>query len=72
MANHGILPHSGKNIPFKSLADSVQHSFNFAPTFCFFLPNYAATFLKRDFHKDTFDLSELDAHNEIERRESRS
>ncbi|KAI0767454.1 chloroperoxidase-like protein [Fomes fomentarius] len=66
MANHGILPHSGRNISFKQLSDVVRRTYNFAPTFCFFVPKYAADMLNRSYWTDSFDLSDLDAHNCIE------
>ncbi|PIL29009.1 hypothetical protein GSI_09056 [Ganoderma sinense ZZ0214-1] len=66
MANHGILPHSGRNIPFRELGRLVRETYNFAPTFCFFVPNYAANMLNRNYWKDSFDLADLDAHNCIE------
>ena len=40
--------------------------YNFAPTFCTFVPKYAADMLGKNYQKDTFDLSELDLHNGIE------
>ncbi|EJF56466.1 chloroperoxidase-like protein [Dichomitus squalens LYAD-421 SS1] len=66
MANHGILPRSGRNITFRDLSRLVQETYNFAPTFCFFVPNYAANMLNRSYWKDSFDLSDIDAHNCIE------
>lgn len=66
MANHGILPHSGRNISFRELGRLVRETYNFAPTFCFFVPNYAANMLNRSYWKDSFDLADLDAHNCIE------
>ncbi|KAG2017415.1 hypothetical protein CC2G_006925 [Coprinopsis cinerea AmutBmut pab1-1] len=66
MANHGILPHDGKNIKFSEMGDKIRETYNFAPSFCLFVPNYAATMLGKDFNKDTFDLQELDLHNGIE------
>lgn len=32
MANHGILPHDGKNIPLKFLGEALVDSFNFSPS----------------------------------------
>jgi hypothetical protein len=32
MANHGILPHNGKDIPLKRLGEAMVDSFNFSPT----------------------------------------
>ena len=62
----GILPRSGKNITFKELGDRVQETYNFSPTFCFFVPNYIATALRRNYWKDSLDLADIDVHNAIE------
>ncbi|KAJ7049206.1 Chloroperoxidase [Mycena amicta] len=66
MANHGILPHDGRNISFRDMGDKIHATFNFAPTFCRFVPQYAADMLHKDFHKDTLDLADLNLHNGIE------
>jgi len=66
MANHGILPRDGRNISFKELNRTVRATFNFAPTFCFFVPNFSAQMLHKSYSKDTFDLEELSLHNGIE------
>jgi Peroxidase, family 2 len=66
MANHGILPHDGKNISFKKLNTAVRHTFNFAPSFCFFVPKFSADFLNRSYWSGSFDLAELSLHNAIE------
>jgi hypothetical protein len=66
LANHGVLPHDGKNIPFRTLNTVVRQSFNFAPSFCFFVPSFAANFLGRSYWTDSFDLAELSMHNKIE------
>jgi hypothetical protein len=66
MANHGVLPHDGKNITFKELNQKIRATYNFAPSFCFFVPNYAANMLKRKYSTGTFDLADLDLHNGIE------
>lgn len=66
MANHGILPHDGKNISFRELNTKVNQTFNFAPSFCFFVPKFAADFLDRSYWSDRFDLAELSKHNAIE------
>lgn len=65
-ANHGILPHSGRDITFRDLKTTIHQTFNFAPTFCFFVPNFAANFLNRSYWRDSFDLAELSKHNAIE------
>lgn len=66
LANHNILPHDGRSISFRTLNTVVRQSFNFAPSFCFFVPHFAADFLDRSYWSDTFDLEELSKHNEIE------
>lgn len=66
MANHGILPHDGKNITFRDLNQKVRETFNFAPSFCFFVPKFSADFLDRSYWSDKFDLAELSKHNAIE------
>lgn len=65
-ANHGILPHDGKNITFRDLNTTVRQTFNFAPSFCFFVPKFSADFLGRSYWTDRFDLAELSKHNAIE------
>ncbi|KAL1756045.1 Chloroperoxidase [Schizophyllum commune] len=66
MANHGILPHDGKNITFSEMGDKIHSTYNFAPSFCYFVPNFAANMLGRSYKKHTFNLSDLDLHNGIE------
>jgi hypothetical protein len=65
-ANHGILPHDGKSITFRDLNTAVRQTFNFAPSFCFFVPKFSADFLNRSYWTDKFDLEELSKHNAIE------
>ena len=62
----GIIAHDGRDISFVDLAQQVQTTYNMAPTFCIFLSQYIANFMKKDYYKDTFDLKELDQHNKIE------
>ncbi|EMD36879.1 heme-thiolate peroxidase [Gelatoporia subvermispora B] len=66
LANHGILPHSGRDITFRELNAAVRASYNFAPSFCFFVPNYIAGVLGRSYWTGKFDLSDIDVHNGIE------
>ncbi|KIM77856.1 hypothetical protein PILCRDRAFT_825071 [Piloderma croceum F 1598] len=66
MANHGILPHDGRNIKFTEMSQKIRTTYNFSSTFCLFVPNYAAGYLKKSYRKDTFDLQDLDLHNAIE------
>jgi len=63
LANHGILPHDGRNISFRDLNTKVRQTFNFAPSFCFFVPKFAADFLNRSYWSDSFDLAELNLHS---------
>lgn len=62
----GILPHNGRGITFKEMSTTVRQTYNFAPSFCFFVPKFAADMLCRDYWDDKFDLSDLDVHNCIE------
>lgn len=64
MANHGILPHDGKNITFRELKTTVRETFNFAPSFCFFVPHFAAGYLNKSYWNDRFDLADLSLHAE--------
>lgn len=62
MANHGILPHDGKNISFKEMNQKIRETFNFAASFCFFVPNFSARFLEKSYFSDRFDLADLSLH----------
>lgn len=64
MANHGILPRDGKNITFPELNHKVRQTFNFAASFCFFVPNFSARFLNKSYASDRFDLADLSLHAE--------
>ncbi|KAJ6471126.1 Chloroperoxidase [Mycena vitilis] len=66
LANHGILPHDGKNIKFTDITKTVQETYNFAPTFCLFVPRFMAGLLKRNYKTDTLDLADINLHNGIE------
>ncbi|KXN88411.1 Putative sterigmatocystin biosynthesis peroxidase stcC [Leucoagaricus sp. SymC.cos] len=66
LANHGILPHDGKNISFKEIGRAIRATYNFSPTFCYFVPHYAAEMLGKDYSTGTIDLAELNLHNGIE------
>lgn len=60
----GILPRDGKNILFKDMAAKMHTTFNFAPSYCYFVTNAAAQMLKRNYGKDTFDLADLNLHSD--------
>ena len=62
LANHGILPHDGKNIAFTDLHAMVRKCFNFAPSFSFFASQFAANFMNKSYWKDHFDLADLSLH----------
>jgi hypothetical protein len=62
MANHGILPHDGKNISFKQMNRKIRETFNFASSFCFFVPNFSSRFLSKSYSSDLFDLADLSLH----------
>ena len=62
MANHGILPHDGKEITFREMNQKIRETFNFAASFCFFVPNFSARFLNKSYSKDKFNLEDLSLH----------
>jgi len=66
MANHGIISRTGRNISFVELNHQIRSTYNFGPSFCSYVPHFAARMLKKSYSKDTFDLAELDLHNGIE------
>lgn len=66
MANHGIISRSGRGISFVDLNHQIRTTYNFGPSFCSYVPHFAARMLKRSYSNDTFDLEELDLHNGIE------
>ncbi|KAJ7235150.1 Chloroperoxidase [Mycena haematopus] len=66
LANHGILPHDGRNIKFTDMTTTVRTTFNFAPTFSNFVPHYLADVLHKNYNKDMCDLADVSLHNGIE------
>jgi len=66
MANHGIISRTGRGIKFTELTEKIRPTYNFSPSFCSFVPHYAARMLKKNYSRDTFDLEELDLHDGIE------
>jgi len=65
LCNHGILPHDGKDISFKQLADAVHTHYNFSTTFCKFVCSYIAGLLQKNYN-DKIELSAIGTHNCIE------
>ncbi|KAJ7911850.1 Chloroperoxidase [Mycena leptocephala] len=66
LANHGILPHDGRNIKFTEMTAAVRTSFNFAQTFCIFVPTFMAGVLLKNYKTDSCDLADVSLHNGIE------
>ncbi|CAK5262108.1 unnamed protein product [Mycena citricolor] len=66
MANHGILPHDGKDIKFTTLTETVRETWNFAPTFSLFVARFIADVLGRDYKTGACDLADISLHNGIE------
>jgi len=65
LCNHGVLPHDGKDISFKELADAVHTHYNCSTTFCKFVVMYIANGLQKNFN-DRVPLSAIGTHNCIE------
>ncbi|KAG0646307.1 sterigmatocystin biosynthesis peroxidase stcC [Hyphodiscus hymeniophilus] len=59
-----ISSSDGKNIPFRELNTKVRQTFNFAPSFCFFVPKFSADFLNRSYWSGRFDLADLSLHSD--------
>ncbi|EJD51849.1 heme-thiolate peroxidase [Auricularia subglabra TFB-10046 SS5] len=65
MANHGIIPRSGRGISFKSLSTTIPDTYNFSKSFAYFTLNYMAEMLQKSYAHDSFDLGDLAVHNGI-------
>ncbi|KAF8509525.1 heme-thiolate peroxidase [Hysterangium stoloniferum] len=61
-----IFPRDGRGITFKQLGDEVHRYYNFSPSFCYFVCNFLAGILRRDYKNATLDLSDISVHNGIE------
>jgi len=66
LANHGIIAHDGKAIPFVELTHKLRATYNLSTTFCVYLAKFMANFMEKDYAHGAFDLKELDQHNKIE------
>ena len=62
----GIIPRDGRNISFKELSGQIRSTFNFAPSFCLFVPRFIAHILHRSYSSGHFNLADIDVHNGIE------
>ena len=51
---------------YPQINQAIRDTFNFAPSFCYFVPQYYANILGRDYFRDTIDLSDFNVHNGIE------
>ena len=49
-------------MPFKEVAAKIYTTYNFAPSYCLFVTNFAAKMLKKNYGTDTFDLADLNLH----------
>jgi hypothetical protein len=66
MANHGIIPRSGRGIKFTEVPEHIHATFNFSASFSYYVCHFAARTLNKSYRKDTFDLEEISLHNGIE------
>ncbi|KAF8548982.1 Cloroperoxidase [Imleria badia] len=66
MANHGIISRSGRGIKFTDVPEHIHGTFNFSPSFCYYVCHFAARTLNKSYGRDTFDLEEINLHNGIE------
>jgi hypothetical protein len=66
LANHGIIAHDGRAVPFVELTHKLRATYNLSPTFCIYLAKFIANFMEKDYSSGSFDLKEIDAHNKIE------
>jgi hypothetical protein len=48
------------------MSAKIRDTFNFAPTFCRFVPDVMAGILKKQYGKDTLNLEDISLHNGIE------
>ncbi|KAF8338988.1 Chloroperoxidase [Cantharellus anzutake] len=62
MANHGIIPRDGRNIPLPFLAEALEKTWNLGAPFC----RDTCNSVRKLYKKDTLDLSDLAKHNIIE------
>jgi hypothetical protein len=65
LANHGILPHSGKNISQRIVTKALMDGVNFTPQLAEFLFRFAQL-TNPDQNSTTFDLNHLGTHNILE------
>jgi len=67
LANHGILPRSGRGFTWKQLGQAIQETYNLAPTICIQVPWFTAKVLFNGRgYNDLMTLDDLNAHGGIE------
>jgi len=66
MANHGILPHNGRDINLDELAKKIHQTCNIAPTFC----KSVSAAIAGTFGRNIIDLGDLCSPNVIEHEAS--
>ena len=66
MANHGIIPRDGRNVPFNALITAIRQTYNIDSPLATLLAYGAADLLQRDHKTGTMDLSDVNVHNVIE------
>lgn len=62
----GIIARSGRGIKFTELPRLLRATYNFSPSFCYYVCHYTARMLNKSYTGDTFDLEEISLHNRIE------
>ncbi|KAJ7839016.1 Chloroperoxidase [Mycena olivaceomarginata] len=65
-ALNAMANHDGRNIKFTDMTTTIRTTFNFAPTFCLFVPTFMAQLLKKNYKTDTCNLADISMHNGIE------
>jgi len=66
MANHGIIPRDGRDISFSQVPACIRATYNFSPSFSFYVVRFIARILNRSYSSGRFDLADIDVHNGIE------
>ena len=66
LANHGFLPHDGKNIDLNTTIAALGNALNADPLFSTMLFQQAVTTNLATPNASTFSLNDLDNHNLIE------
>jgi len=65
LANHGIIPHSGKNLTIPVLVSALGEALNVSPEFATTI-SFLGTLTAADPSRGAFDLTDLNNHNVFE------